>query len=53
MTDIDKVNLLSLKLPYGAGTLSVEIRTTGEWLTRAHLERIRKYLELVEDVLEI
>jgi hypothetical protein len=40
--------VLSLKVPYGAGALAVEIRVSGEPLKRAHIERVRKYLELAE-----
>jgi hypothetical protein len=45
----DGAGVLSLKVPYGAGALAVEIRVTGEPLKRAHIERVRKYLELAED----
>lgn len=48
----DGSNVLSLKVPYGAGALTVEIRVSGERLKRAHIERIRKYLELAEDDLD-
>jgi len=39
--------VLSLKVPYKAGALAIEIRST-ERLTRAHIEKVRKYLELAE-----
>ncbi len=44
----DGSGILSLKVPYGSGALNVEIRVTGEPLKRAHIERVRKYLELAE-----
>ena len=40
--------VLSLKVPYKTGALAIEIRST-ERLTRAHIEKVRKYLELAED----
>lgn len=48
----DGPGILSLKVPYGAGALAVEIRVTGEPLKRAHIERVRKYLELAESDLQ-
>jgi hypothetical protein len=45
---VDGSGVLSLKVPYGTGALAVEIRVSGEPLKRAHIERIRKYLELAE-----
>lgn len=44
----DGVGVLSLKVPYGTGALAVDIRVSGEPLKRAHIERVRKYLELAE-----
>jgi hypothetical protein len=43
-----ETGVLSLEVPYGTGALAVEIRVSGEPLKRAHIERIRKYLELAE-----
>jgi hypothetical protein len=45
-TDVSGV--LSLKVPYGAGALAVEIRVTGEPLKRSHIAKVRRYLELAE-----
>lgn len=40
--------VLSLKVPYGAGALNVEIRVTGERLKPSHIAKVRRYLELAE-----
>jgi hypothetical protein len=44
--------LLSLNVPYGDTQLSVQVKVSGERLKRAHIERVRKYLQLAEDDLE-
>ena len=42
---------LSLTLPYGGagGELTVQVRLVGERLTRSHLAKVRRYLQLAED----
>lgn len=45
----DVPGVMTLKVPYGAGSLAVDIRVTGERLTRSHIEKICRYLELAKD----
>jgi hypothetical protein len=44
-----KSDLLSLNVPYGKGTISVQVRVTGEALTAQHIARVCKYLELAKE----
>lgn len=41
--------VLSLNVPYAKGTLTVQVRVTGDTLKPAHIERVVKYLELAKD----
>lgn len=41
--------VLSLNVPFGAGTITVQVRTTGSPISAAHLARVRRYLELAEE----
>jgi hypothetical protein len=40
---------LALSVPFGAGSINVQVRTVGAAITSAHLARVRKYLELAEE----
>lgn len=40
---------LALSVPYGKGTIAVQIRATGQPISSAMLARVRKYLELAEE----
>lgn len=40
---------LALSVPYGKGTIAVQVRATGQPITSAMLARVRKYLELAEE----
>lgn len=44
--------VLLLNVPFGAGNISVQVRTTGSAISAAHLARVRRYLELAEEDLE-
>ncbi|MEO8755818.1 MAG: hypothetical protein ABI624_24400 [Casimicrobiaceae bacterium] len=40
---------LALSVPFGKGSIAVQIRATGQPITSAMLARVRKYLELAEE----
>jgi hypothetical protein len=40
--------VFSMSVPFAKGTISVQVRVTGDSLKPAHLARVRKYLELAE-----
>jgi hypothetical protein len=40
--------VFSLNVPFSKGTISVQVRVTGEAISPAHLARVRKYLEFAE-----
>lgn len=40
--------IFSLNVPFSKGTISVQVRVTGDAISPAHLARVRKYLELAE-----
>lgn len=40
--------VFSLNVPFAKGSISVQVRVTGDAISPAHLARVRKYLELAE-----
>jgi hypothetical protein len=40
--------VFQLTVPFSKGTISVQVRVTGDAISPAHLARVRKYLELAE-----
>ena len=40
--------VFALHLPFAKGTISVQVRVTGDAISPTHLARVRKYLELAE-----
>lgn len=40
--------VFSMNVPFSKGTISVQVRVTGDAISPAHLARVRKYLELAE-----
>jgi hypothetical protein len=40
--------VFSMNVPFAKGTISVQVRVTGDAISPAHLARVRKYLELAE-----
>ncbi len=43
---------LALSVPFGKGSIAVQIRATGQPITSAMLARVRKYLELAAEDIE-
>jgi hypothetical protein len=44
-----KYGALALNVPFGKGSIAVQVHVTGQPITAAHLARVRKYLELAEE----
>ena len=40
--------VFSLNVPFAKGSISVQVRVTGDAISPAHLARVRRYLELAE-----
>lgn len=45
--------VLSLSVPYRGVSLSVRVEVSGQSLTRDHVAKVRKYLELAEEDLDV
>jgi hypothetical protein len=45
---MDPEGVFSLIVPFAKGSIRVQVTVTGEALTKAHLARVRRYLELAE-----
>ena len=41
--------VMSLNVPFGKGSINVQVRVAGDAISAAHLARVRKYLELAEE----
>jgi len=48
----DRTRVLSLNVPFANGSLMIQVRVTGDTLKAAHIQRVRRYLELAEADLE-
>jgi hypothetical protein len=46
--NLPESGVFSLTVPFSKGTISVQVRVTGDAISPAHLARVRKYLELAE-----
>jgi hypothetical protein len=44
--------VLSLNVPFGKGSINVQVRVAGNAISAAHLARVRRYLELAEEDLD-
>lgn len=46
--EVNTMRVFSMTVPFAKGSISVQVRVTGDAISPAHLARVRRYLELVE-----